>query len=83
VVGLSTTTIAYVFAYFSQGAFLTTATHQALTQLKIADDPDFAAGEIKKSFIRGNLYIAVAVVLTVFGLGSFLVGSWLAMSALT
>ena len=76
VIGLAVTILAYLFAYYSQGLFMTAEMHDALEQLGLETEQPPNLGR------NGNRCIIVAVALTIAGLGAFVAGSWLAMSAL-
>jgi len=83
VVGLSSTTIAYVFAYYSQGMFLTVSIVEAQIWLGVTADPDADNAKSKKALKRGKWCIYAAVVATILGLASFVAGSSCAMAGLT
>ena len=77
VIGLAVTILAYLFAYYSQGLFMNAEMNEGIELLGI---------EIEQSpnLVRnGERCIIVAVVMTIVGLGAFVAGSWLAMSALS
>ena len=83
VAGLVCTTIAYVFAYISQGMFLGHSGTEAIRALGLAPDPDKSRRAMDRYERVGNICIRTAVVLTVVSLMAFVTGSAMAMCALT
>lgn len=83
VVGLTSTTVAYIAAYFSQGMAMQAMLHEATRMLDIVEDPVTTAAKAERGVAWTNRCIGAGLILVVLGLLSFVVGSVLAMKALT
>lgn len=77
VIGLAGTILAYLFAYYSQGLFMSVETHDAFKRLGFETEKPVNASR------NGKRCVIVAVSLTIAGLVAFVVGSWLAMSGIS
>jgi hypothetical protein len=79
VIGLVSTVLAYLFAYYSQGLFMDVEMQIAIKLLGL----DAAETSNSTKGPKGEVCIVAAVILTVIGLCAFIIGSWLAMSGLS
>lgn len=82
VVGLVTTTTAYVFAYFSQGSYMNAIYTEALQQLGLHGTGESEKRNAARIQRRGTTFICIAVLLVIASLISFVVGSISAMNSL-
>ncbi|USA40213.1 hypothetical protein NCF86_03390 [Pelagerythrobacter marinus] len=83
VAGLVTTTAAYVFAYFSQGAYMAVTYTEAMQQLGLHGTGAEEKRKSERQERYGGVFISIGVLLVVASLLSFVMGSISAMNALT
>lgn len=83
VAGLVSATLSLVFAYLSEGHFLSSSGREGVWALGLSPDDDAIKKEVEHFNRFGDYCIWTALALTVVSLSSFVAGSMMAMGSIT